>query len=58
MISTASQGCTLEAGSLIMTGSPAVLGRPKDGGAWIRDGDEIRVFVEGLGEFLPHDQLQ
>lgn len=50
LISKLSQGCTLEAGGLIMTGSPLPVttadGRPP----FLKHGDEVRVWVEGCGQ--------
>ncbi|QRV72375.1 fumarylacetoacetate hydrolase domain-containing protein 2 [Ceratobasidium sp. AG-Ba] len=42
-----SQGTTLRAGSVIITGTPAGVGFVKEPKVWLRDGDEVRTFVGG-----------
>ncbi|KAG9091558.1 hypothetical protein FRC07_011830 [Ceratobasidium sp. 392] len=42
-----SQGTTLKAGSLIITGTPAGVGFVREPKVWLRDGDEVRTFVGG-----------
>jgi len=42
-----SQGTTLEPGSLIMTGTPAGVGFVRKPPVYMKDGDEIRVFIGG-----------
>lgn len=48
MISFLSQGTTLPAGTLIITGTPAGVGVGKDPKVTLRDGDNFMV------EILPH----
>lgn len=55
LIARLSHGTTLEAGSLILTGSPVAVGRSAPGDAveaspFMKHGDEVRCFVEGCGE--------
>ncbi|BGP37329.1 hypothetical protein JCM10450v2_001236 [Rhodotorula kratochvilovae] len=57
LIARLSHGTTLYAGSLILTGSPVALGRsaPVDvveQSPFMKDGDEIRCCVEGLGTLI------
>ncbi|TNY23392.1 fumarylacetoacetate hydrolase [Rhodotorula diobovata] len=57
LIARLSHGTTLQAGSLILTGSPIALGRKAPGDAveqspFMKDGDEIRCFVEGCGTLI------
>jgi 2-keto-4-pentenoate hydratase/2-oxohepta-3-ene-1,7-dioic acid hydratase in catechol pathway len=49
LISQLSMSITLEAGDIILTGTPAgvAMGRPDR--PWLRDGDRVVVEVEGLG---------
>lgn len=49
-ISSLSQGCTLEAGSLILTGSPLPLGRAEGNAPFLKHRDEVRVWVQGCGQ--------
>ncbi|KAG9076829.1 hypothetical protein FRC06_009300, partial [Ceratobasidium sp. 370] len=42
-----SQGTTLKAGSVIITGTPAGVGFVREPKVWLRDGDEVRTFVGG-----------
>ena len=44
-----SQGVTLEAGSIILTGTPLPLNRAADKDPWLKHGDDVRVEVEGCG---------
>lgn len=44
-----SQGTTLEAGSIILSGSPPPLDRAKDPNPFLAHGDEVRCYVQGLG---------
>ena len=47
-----SQGVTLEAGSIILTGTPRPLNRKAEKTPWLTHGDDVRVEVEGLGPSL------
>ncbi|KAF3929984.1 hypothetical protein AA313_de0208304 [Arthrobotrys entomopaga] len=46
-----SRGTTLERGTLIMTGTPPGVGAMKEPKIVLRDGDDIRVYIQGIGEF-------
>ena len=50
VIAYASRYFTLEAGDLIITGTPAGVIMGRDPRVWMRDGDEYVVEVEGLGQ--------
>ncbi|GAA5841484.1 hypothetical protein JCM9279_000668 [Rhodotorula babjevae] len=57
LIARLSHGTTLPAGSLILTGSPIALGRKAPGDVvdqspFMRDGDDVRCFVEGCGTLV------
>ncbi|BGP29481.1 hypothetical protein JCM10296v2_001220 [Rhodotorula toruloides] len=57
LIARLSHGTTLEAGSLILTGSPVAVGRSAPGDAveaspFMKHGDEVRCFVEGCGTLI------
>jgi 2-keto-4-pentenoate hydratase/2-oxohepta-3-ene-1,7-dioic acid hydratase in catechol pathway len=49
LISTLSAGITLEAGDVILTGTPAGVGISFDPPRFLRPGDTVRVEVSGLG---------
>lgn len=51
-ISYLSQGTTLEAGSLLLTGTPAGIGYFRDPRVVLKDGDDIRVYVEKIGTLV------
>ena len=44
-----SQTCTLEAGDLILTGTPSGVGVSLDPRQFLTSGDVIRIEIEGLG---------
>jgi len=44
-----SMGTTLEAGDVIMTGTPQGVGYARDPPVYLKDGDEIEVQIEGIG---------
>jgi 2-keto-4-pentenoate hydratase/2-oxohepta-3-ene-1,7-dioic acid hydratase in catechol pathway len=51
VVSTLSQGMTLEAGDIIATGTPAGVGyywKPKP--RLLKPGDRVKVEIEGLGQ--------
>jgi 2-keto-4-pentenoate hydratase/2-oxohepta-3-ene-1,7-dioic acid hydratase in catechol pathway len=50
LVSFASQTCTLEPGDLIATGTPAGVGAARNPPEFLRDGDEIRAQIGGIGE--------
>ena len=47
-----SQGTTLEAGSLILTGTPAGIGFFREPKVVLRDGDDIRIEIGGIGTLV------
>ncbi|KAK3657617.1 hypothetical protein LTR56_002392 [Elasticomyces elasticus] len=47
-----SQGTTLEAGTIILTGTPAGIGHFRDPRVVLRDGDDIRVEIDGIGTLV------
>lgn len=47
-----SQGTTLEAGTIILTGTPAGIGALRQPRIVLGDGDEIAVWVEGVGTLV------
>ncbi|KAH8884981.1 5-carboxymethyl-2-hydroxymuconate isomerase [Thozetella sp. PMI_491] len=51
-ISYLSQGTTLEAGTLVLTGTPAGIGYLKEPRVVLRDGDDIRVEIENIGTLV------
>jgi 2-keto-4-pentenoate hydratase/2-oxohepta-3-ene-1,7-dioic acid hydratase in catechol pathway len=44
-----SQTCTLQAGDLILTGTPSGVGQGFDPPRFLKSGDIIRIEIEGLG---------
>ncbi|KAH8892626.1 5-carboxymethyl-2-hydroxymuconate isomerase [Thozetella sp. PMI_491] len=51
-ISYLSQGTTLEAGTIFLTGTPAGIGYFKDPRVVLQDGDDIRVKIEKIGTLV------
>lgn len=49
LIAYISQACTLEPGDVIATGTPGGVAEAMDPPAYLVDGDEVRVEVEGVG---------
>ena len=49
IVSFVSQGTTLEAGSLIMTGTPAGVALGMKPPKYLKDGDTVEVSIGGLG---------
>lgn len=47
-----SRGTTLEAGTIILTGTPAGIGALRQPKIVLGDGDEIAVWVEGVGTLV------
>ena len=45
-----SQGTTLQAGSIILTGTPEGVGYTRKPPVWLRDGDTITMSIESLGQ--------
>lgn len=44
-----SQGCTLEAGDVIMSGTPQGVGYARDPPVYLQDGDSVEIQIEGIG---------
>jgi 2-keto-4-pentenoate hydratase/2-oxohepta-3-ene-1,7-dioic acid hydratase in catechol pathway len=51
-ISYLSQGTTLEAGTIFLTGTPAGIGYFRDPRVVLKDGDEISVEIEQIGTLV------
>ncbi|HET9729639.1 MAG TPA: fumarylacetoacetate hydrolase family protein [Acidimicrobiia bacterium] len=49
LISWISQGCTLEPGDVILTGTPGGVGIARNPPRWLQDGDVVEITIEGLG---------
>jgi 2-keto-4-pentenoate hydratase/2-oxohepta-3-ene-1,7-dioic acid hydratase in catechol pathway len=49
IVSFVSQAITLEAGDLIITGTPAGVGAFREPQIWLQPGDEITIEIDGLG---------
>lgn len=49
LVSYLSQTFTLEAGDLILTGTPSGVGKGMKPPRFLQDGDEVRVTIEGIG---------
>lgn len=49
LIAWISQGCTLEPGDIILTGTPAGVGAARTPPRWLVDGDVVEITVEGIG---------
>lgn len=49
VVSFASQGTTLERGTVIMTGTPAGVAMGMKPPQWLRDGDVVEVRIEQIG---------
>ncbi len=49
LIAWISQGCTLEPGDVILTGTPAGVGAARTPPRWLVDGDVVEITVEGVG---------
>jgi acylpyruvate hydrolase len=48
-VSYLSQSFTLEPGDVITTGTPSGVGFVRDPPEFLQDGDEMELFVEGIG---------
>lgn len=44
-----SQGTTLEAGDVIMSGTPQGVGYARDPPVYLKDGDSVEIEIEGIG---------
>lgn len=51
-ISYLSQGTTLEAGTIFLTGTPAGIGFFRQPRVVLEDGSDIRVYVENIGTLI------
>ena len=49
LIAWISQGCTLEPGDVIMTGTPAGIGAARTPPRWLQDGDVVEITIAGVG---------
>ena len=49
IVAFVSQAITLEAGDLIITGTPAGVGAFRDPPVWLQPGDEITIEIDGVG---------
>ncbi len=49
LIAWISQGCTLEPGDVILTGTPAGVGAARTPPRWLADGDVVEITIEGVG---------
>lgn len=52
LIAYFSQGSTLEKGALVLTGTPAGIGYFRDPRIVLRDGDDMRVSIGGIGTLI------
>jgi acylpyruvate hydrolase len=52
LIAFLSQGTTLEAGSIIMTGTPAGVGFVMDPPQYLTHGDTVEIWIEGVGTLM------
>ena len=51
-ISYLSQGTTLEAGTIILTGTPAGIGHFRSPKIVLKDGGDTRVYIEQIGTLI------
>jgi acylpyruvate hydrolase len=49
LIAWISQGCTLEPGDVILTGTPAGVGAARKPPRWLVDGDIVEITIAGVG---------
>lgn len=49
LIADLSRGMTLEAGTLILTGTPSGVGMARTPPVWLQDGDTVEVEIDGIG---------
>jgi acylpyruvate hydrolase len=49
LIGFIAEACTLEAGDLILTGTPSGVGMAMDPPQFLKDGDVVRMEIESLG---------
>lgn len=58
LIAYFSQGTTLRKGSLVLTGTPAGIGYFRDPRVVLRDGDDMRVCIGGIGTLINKIEYQ
>ena len=51
-ISRLSRGTTLEAGTIILTGTPAGIGYFKEPRVFLEEGSQITVYIDGIGSLI------
>ena len=49
LVAWISQGLTLDAGDIILTGTPSGVGFARDAQRWLQDGDVVEISIGGLG---------
>ena len=49
LVAWISQGLTLDAGDIILTGTPSGVGFARDPQRWLQDGDVVEISIGGLG---------
>jgi 2-keto-4-pentenoate hydratase/2-oxohepta-3-ene-1,7-dioic acid hydratase in catechol pathway len=49
LVAWLSQGCTLEPGDVILTGTPAGVGAARTPPRWLEDGDVVEITIGGVG---------
>ena len=49
LVAWISRGCTLEAGDVIITGTPAGVGAARTPPRWLENGDVVEITIEGIG---------
>jgi len=49
LVAWISRGCTLEAGDVILTGTPAGVGAARTPPRWLENGDVVEITIEGIG---------
>ena len=52
LVAFLSKGTTLEAGSLILTGTPSGVGFKRNPKIVLRDGDEVRIHIDQIGTLI------
>ncbi len=57
IISYLSRSMTLMPGDVILTGTPSGVGAFRDPSVYLKDGDEIVVRIEGIGELVNHCRM-
>lgn len=52
LIAHLSQAITLRPGDLVFTGTPSGVALSREGQPWLKDGDEVRTRIDGIGELV------